>query len=124
MENEERLTFESANFEDQLESVRDFVNKNRDVAIEALNKIEALTEILKEKNYLPPAYPPKAKYPKITTKEACEKAGGEWDEEKKTCKLPPKKKETTESQLGILPTTNQSNVEAQAIALAKKIGRR
>ena len=133
MEKEE-LEFASASFEDQQERLREFGNKTRSVVVEAFNKIEVLEAYLKElvealqnNKALPPAYgPPRypAKYPKIKTKEECEKKGGKWDDEKNVCVFPPKKKEITESQLAILPSLNQGNVEAQAKNLAEKIGRR
>ena len=133
MEKEE-LEFASHSFEDQQERLREFGNETREVAVNAFNKIEAieaylkdLVEALQNNKALPPAYgPPRypAKYPKIKTKEECEKKGGTWNEETKTCKFPPKKKETTESQIAILPSLNQPNVEAQAMSLAEKIRRR
>ena len=133
MEKEE-LEFASNSFEDQQERLREFGNETREVAVKVYNKVEALEAYIKElvealqnNKALPPAYgPPKypPKYPPIKTKEECEKKGGKWDEETKTCKFPPKKKETTESQLAILPSLNQGSVEAQAMSLAEKIGRR
>lgn len=122
MERKERLSFESPSFEDQLGKVKDFANETRE-------RLNALVEALESNNALPKAYaPPKygpPKYPPIKTKEACDKAGGEWDEETKTCKF---KKEVKEYALGlqgtgVLPSTNQGNLDAQAIALAEKIGR-
>ena len=129
MEKKEELEFHDTSFEGELESLRTFGNDTRGIAREALEKIEALTNALKEKGAIPPAYsgPPKygpPKYPPIKTKEECEKKGGEWDDEKKTCTFP--KKETTEGRqgLGILPSSNLqlgelSDRQADAIAVEK-----
>ena len=62
------------------------------------------------------------------TKETCEKAGGTWDEETKTCKLPPKKEGEGGGQslqgLGVLPSSGGETLtsdEARAKALTAKI---
>ena len=128
MEKEE-LEFASHSFEEQEERLREFGNKTREVAVEAYNKLEALEAYIKElvealqNNKAPPAYGP-PKYPPIKDEKTCKEKGGTWDEETKTCKFPPKKKETTQGVQGVLPSANQRNVEGQAIALAKKIGGR
>jgi len=107
MEKKERLTFASHSFEDQMERIREVINEH-DTRIEALEQ-----EI--PKAYGPPKYPP------VKTKEKCEELGGEWDDEKKTCKLP-EKKEVTET-LGILPTSTPSiPPDARAEVFRKKLG--
>ena len=128
---EEKLEFASSSFEDQQERLREFGNETREVAVKAYNKLEAIEAYLRglveaiQNNKAPPAYGP-PRYPKITDEKTCKEKGGTWDEETKTCKFPPKKKEASEGfqSLGILPSANQGNVEAQAKVLAEKIGRR
>ena len=124
----EELEFASASFEDQQERLREFGNKTREVAVEAINKLEAVEAYLRElaeaiqNNKAPPAYGP-PKYPPIKDKETCEEKGGKWDEETKTCKFPPKKEGGEALQgLGVLPSsTATSNADARAKVLTAKV---
>lgn len=99
-----RIRDESLSYENQLDTIREVVNEHDE-------RLEVLEDAL-------PKTPEVPELPK--TKEECEKAGGTWDEEAKTCKLP-EKKEVVEG-IGILPTSgNQGNVEARADFFRNKI---
>lgn len=93
---DERLSFESASYEDQMERVRELLNEHD-------NRIDALEN----------AIPQVPEGPK--TKEECEEKGGKWDDEKNVCILPEKKKEVVEGQIGILPTSTSTPVEDQRV---------
>jgi len=116
-------------FEDDLENLQKRMTTVENKVIELVNNVNTRVLSLEaflqsNQNYEPPAYP------KIESKEKCEEAGGEWDEETKTCKLPKKPKESVESfeeraNIAVLPSvTLKPNVDAQARDLAKKIGAR
>jgi len=88
--------------------------------IEALKgKAEAIEELKEEEREINRALIGLQALP--TTKKACEEAGGEWDEETNTCKLP-KERETTES-LAVLPTrrgAEESRAERRMKQLVRK----
>lgn len=98
-----RIREESLSYENQLDTIREVVNEHDE-------RIEALENAL-------PKTPEVPELPK--TREECEEKGGTWDDEKKTCKLPEKKKEVIE---GVLPTIgDQANVEGRANYFREKI---